>query len=188
MSYINSFRGRYVFMSNFYPCKIEHKGITYPSVEHYYVALKVTGMQFIDGVYLQQPNKTTSVQSMWYSIKMANHLKTEYEKAHNFKYDVVIRSRMDVIIHALSLDRLTETGCVYTDCVGENMDFPNDQFAVSDSASSDYYSSLYDNLTSYKDEGFTWFVGERLLKYHMAKTNIKSCYTPFISNNIFKTI
>jgi hypothetical protein len=144
--------------------------------------------EFIDGVYLQQPNKTTSVQSMWYSVKMANHLKTEYEKAHSFKYDVVIRSRMDVIIHTLSLDRLTETGCVYTDCVGENMDFPNDQFAVSDSASSDYYSSLYDNLISYKDEGFTWFVGERLLKYHMAKTNIKSCYTPFISNNIFKTI
>ncbi len=51
MSYINSFRGRFVFLSNFYPCKIEHKGITYPSVEHYYVALKVTGMQFIDGVY-----------------------------------------------------------------------------------------------------------------------------------------
>lgn len=51
MSYINSFRGRFVFLSNFYPCKIEHKGINYPSVEHYYVALKVTGMQFIDGVY-----------------------------------------------------------------------------------------------------------------------------------------
>ena len=56
MSYINSFRGRYVFLSNFYPCKIEHKGITYPSVEHYYVALKVTGMQFIDGVYYTAPD------------------------------------------------------------------------------------------------------------------------------------
>lgn len=56
MSYINSFRGRYVFLSNFYPCEIEHKGITYPSVEHYYVALKVTGMQFIDGVYYTAPD------------------------------------------------------------------------------------------------------------------------------------
>lgn len=56
MSYINSFRGRFVFLSNFYPCKIEHKGITYPSVEHYYVALKVTGMQFIDGVYYTAPD------------------------------------------------------------------------------------------------------------------------------------
>ena len=56
MSYINSFRGRFVFLSNFYPCKIEHQGITYPSVEHYYVALKVTGMQFIDGVYYTAPD------------------------------------------------------------------------------------------------------------------------------------
>ena len=56
MSYINSFRGRYYFLSNFYPCKIEHKGITYPSVEHYYVALKVTQMQFIDGVYYTAPD------------------------------------------------------------------------------------------------------------------------------------
>lgn len=51
MSYINSFRGRWVFLSNFYPCNIEHRGIKYPSVEHYYVALKVNGMQFIDGRY-----------------------------------------------------------------------------------------------------------------------------------------
>jgi ribA/ribD-fused uncharacterized protein len=53
---INSFRGRFVFLSNFYPCKIEHKGINYPSVEHYYVALKVTVMQFIDGVYYTAPD------------------------------------------------------------------------------------------------------------------------------------
>lgn len=48
---ITKFEGRWGFLSNFYPCKIEHKGITYPSVEHYYVALKVTEIQFINGVY-----------------------------------------------------------------------------------------------------------------------------------------
>lgn len=144
--------------------------------------------EFIEGVYLQQPNKTTSVQSMWYSIKMSNQLKSEYEKTHNFKYDIVIRSRTDVIVRTLSLEELTEPNCVYTDCVGENRDFPNDQLAVSDSTSSDYYSSLYDNLVSYRDEGFTWFVGERLLKHHMSKSNIQLCYTPFISNDIFKTV
>ena len=53
---INSFRGRFVFLSNFYPCKIEHSGITYPSVEHYYVALKVNTLQFIDGVYYTAPD------------------------------------------------------------------------------------------------------------------------------------
>jgi ribA/ribD-fused uncharacterized protein len=48
---IDKFEGRFRFLSNFYPCKIEHKGITYPSVEHYYVAMKVTEMQLIDGKY-----------------------------------------------------------------------------------------------------------------------------------------
>jgi predicted NAD-dependent protein-ADP-ribosyltransferase YbiA (DUF1768 family) len=48
---INKFEGRWGFLSNFYPCQIEHKGITYPSLEHYYVSLKITEMQFIDGYY-----------------------------------------------------------------------------------------------------------------------------------------
>lgn len=48
---INKFEGRFRFLSNFYPCKIEHKGIKYPSVEHFYVAMKVTEMQLLDGVY-----------------------------------------------------------------------------------------------------------------------------------------
>lgn len=48
---IDKFEGRWRFLSNFYPCKIEHKGITYPSVEHYYVAMKVTEMQLLNGRY-----------------------------------------------------------------------------------------------------------------------------------------
>ncbi len=48
---INKFEGRFRFLSNFYPCKIEHKGIKYPSVEHFYVAMKVTEMQLLDGKY-----------------------------------------------------------------------------------------------------------------------------------------
>lgn len=56
MSYINVFRGRFVFLSNFFPCKIEHQGISYPSVEHYYIALKVTTLQFIDGRYYTAPD------------------------------------------------------------------------------------------------------------------------------------
>ena len=48
---IDKFEGRWRFLSNFYPCRIEHKGIVYPSVEHYYVAMKVTEMQLLDGRY-----------------------------------------------------------------------------------------------------------------------------------------
>lgn len=48
---ISRFEGRWGFLSNFYPCKIEHKGLTYPTVEHYYVAMKVTEIQLINGNY-----------------------------------------------------------------------------------------------------------------------------------------
>lgn len=48
---IDKFEGRYRFLSNFYPCEIKHKGIIYNSVETYYIAMKVTDMQLISGVY-----------------------------------------------------------------------------------------------------------------------------------------
>lgn len=48
---ILKFEGRFRFLSNFYPCEIEHQGIKYPSVEHFYVAMKVTDEQLINGKY-----------------------------------------------------------------------------------------------------------------------------------------
>jgi ribA/ribD-fused uncharacterized protein len=49
MIMIDSFSGRWRFLSNFYPAKILHQGITYPTVEHYYVAMKIKNDQQIDG-------------------------------------------------------------------------------------------------------------------------------------------
>jgi ribA/ribD-fused uncharacterized protein len=46
---IDKFEGRWRFLSNFHPCKVEHQGIVYPSVEHYYVALKCNNEQMING-------------------------------------------------------------------------------------------------------------------------------------------
>jgi N-glycosidase YbiA len=48
---INSFSGRYSFLSNFYPCEIEYQGIKYPTVEAYYVAMKVNSNQIINGIH-----------------------------------------------------------------------------------------------------------------------------------------
>ena len=47
---IQKFEGRYGFLSNFYPCEIVHQGIVYPSVEHFYVAMKCNGPQYLNGV------------------------------------------------------------------------------------------------------------------------------------------
>lgn len=46
---IDSFTGRWRFLSNFHPCTIEFQGIKYPSVEHYYVAMKIKTDQQIEG-------------------------------------------------------------------------------------------------------------------------------------------
>lgn len=49
---INTFTGRWRFLSNFYPVKIEHRGITYPSVENFYVAMKVKEDQVINNKFI----------------------------------------------------------------------------------------------------------------------------------------
>ena len=46
---IEKFEGRWRFLSNFYPVEIEHQGITYPSVEHYYVSMKCNNEQMLQG-------------------------------------------------------------------------------------------------------------------------------------------
>ena len=37
---INAFKGKYAFLSNFYPCVVMYEGKTYPSVEHAFQAAK----------------------------------------------------------------------------------------------------------------------------------------------------
>lgn len=40
MNLVDVFKGEYRFLSNFWLCKISYEGISYPSVEHAYVAAK----------------------------------------------------------------------------------------------------------------------------------------------------
>lgn len=42
---IKSFKGKYNFLSNFYPCFVEYEGIVYPSVEHAFQAAKTLDPQ-----------------------------------------------------------------------------------------------------------------------------------------------
>lgn len=68
---IDSFSGRFAFLSNFYPCEIKHQGITYKSVESYYVAMKVKGDQMIDGRFYPE----TDVREMISMIKNPGDVK-----------------------------------------------------------------------------------------------------------------
>lgn len=46
---IEKFEGRWRFLSNFYASEISHQGITYNSVEAYYVAMKCGNEQMVNG-------------------------------------------------------------------------------------------------------------------------------------------
>ena len=42
---INTFEGEFAFLSNFYPSPIEKDGIEYPTVEHFFQAMKTTNLK-----------------------------------------------------------------------------------------------------------------------------------------------
>jgi hypothetical protein len=124
-----------------------------------------------------------SPYSMFYSIKVSNDLKSFYEKKNNFKYDVVIRCRFDILINRFDINLSDiDLSYIYTDTVGNG--FPNDQLAISSSENMDYYCSLYDSINDYYNEGFRNFVGERLLRHHLKDS--KLLFTDKIKNDIIK--
>ena len=127
-----------------------------------------------------------NVYSMFYSVKLANNLKIMHEQKHNFCYDIVIRCRTDILIEKLdyNLNSIDPTN-IYMYYVGN--DCPNDQFAFSSSENMDYYASLFDNMPQYREQGYKIFVGEHLLRYHLARKNMKIVYnSEYLKNDIIK--
>jgi hypothetical protein len=123
-----------------------------------------------------------SLYSMFYSIKISNELKKFYEIKNNFKYDVVIRCRFDILIEKFEINLYNfDSSFINTHSVGNG--FPNDQLAISNSENMDYYSSLFDKIEEYYNNGFRGFVGERLLRHHL---NDKFLISEKIKNNIIK--
>ena len=90
---IDRFKGRWYFLSNFYPCEIKFKGIKYPSVEHYYVAQKFKGTQFYQGHYFTEPD----FKELLARVKEASDVKKIGQAMKTrpdwdaVKYDVMIR-------------------------------------------------------------------------------------------------
>ena len=114
-----------------------------------------------------------SPYSLYYSVKKVNQLKIDYEFEKDFKYDLVIRTRLDIVIKSFDLD-LTIINPDLIHVGGEHhhnghIGFSNDNFVVSSSQNMDYYSSLFDNMSLYREQGQgkICFSGEGLLKCHL---------------------
>lgn len=131
-----------------------------------------------------------SVYSMFYSIHKANELKCLHEQSSDFKYDIVIRSRFDIIINNLNfgdidLNSYFVSGEIYRT---EQQCIPNDQFCLSSSENMDIYSDVYNQLKTYETSNVP-FVGERILKHHLIDMHSKSitfCGENVLDVNIVK--
>jgi len=91
----------------------------------------------------------TGVLSMFSKIKIANELKTLYEKSNGFTYDVVMRLRPDTFLESQVV--LEYNNSFY---IPKHGDFGglNDQMAWSNSENMNYYSSMYDNIVPYMEQ------------------------------------
>lgn len=75
---INTFTGKYNFLSNFYPCTIEFDGEEYPSIEHAYQAAKTLDLDQRDEIRAcNTPNKakkvgkTVTLRKDWQKIRVS---------------------------------------------------------------------------------------------------------------------
>lgn len=108
MTSINSFRGKYSFLSNFYPCTVELDGMLYPSVEHAFQAAKTFDIEKRKGFQVcptpadaKSFGRQVDLRSDWESVKIDIMLQLVRSK--------FIRNRSDVDLSQL----LVDTGDAY---------------------------------------------------------------------------
>jgi len=117
---------------------------------------------------------TTLPFKMFYNVYQADQLRQQFEQIHNFKYDLVIRTRTDVGIDReldLSTLNIQRNQIIMPDNRWYGDPSCNDQFAIGNSDSMKIYSGLYDKIKEYNDNGTT-FHPETLLGHHLSTNGI----------------
>ena len=137
--------------------------------------------EFVSNIQIDQSTKNNfrggnlkAYSSMYYSMKKSLELMENYESKNNFKYDVIIRLRSDLMFlkpfdFSKAIDKilLPNVGKYYTGGM-------NDQFAIGNNHDMKIYLSLYDNLQNYfKNKVLKIFRPEFLIRYHLEINNIK---------------
>lgn len=134
-------------------------------------------------------NRETAIQtrlaSMFYSAYKANQLKQDYEQANHFKYDLVIKTRIDLFYNEpIILSNLIDSSLDQNIYVAEeyqymrqNDSYPtksgnkyssmSDTFAFGTSENIDKLASLYENFEDIYNEIWPYAYGEAYLGYHV---------------------
>lgn len=131
--------------------------------------------------YEKNKRKEVSVQGMLrqlYCLKTCNNLKKEYEKENNFKYDIVVRMRPDLLlINNTSLEKSAEfwdmKNYLYTTDHDDYYGY-NDRFYFSNSENMDFLSNRLDLLDYYVDIGGV-FHYETFFKFCIKYINLDVC-------------
>lgn len=92
---IDSFKGQYFFLSNFSDSLLTFDGIDYPTVEHYYVAMKVGNSQLIDGKQFDLMDVREMISKIPTASKVKKFGRGEIQLRDdwdNIKYDVMYRA------------------------------------------------------------------------------------------------
>jgi hypothetical protein len=112
-------------------------------------------------------SNTTSIYMMWYGINKVNELKTAYEIANGFEYDVVIKSRFDIEFkNTVLLKKLDNS--IFIPIGSDHRGGYNDLVAYGSSNTMNYYCSTYTHITQYIEDGCV-IHPERILKHHLDK-------------------
>ncbi|MBL8630559.1 MAG: hypothetical protein JNM81_13065 [Rhodospirillaceae bacterium] len=120
-----------------------------------------------------------NIQSMYYAVKMADQIRTEYEQKNGFKYDCVIRARGDsACFRSIDLKKYKPLLPHYL-LLPEVQYFQpgfNDTFAFSSSDNMRIYSGLYDKLDEYFYRDKIQFNPHIMLFYHTVKSGLPFAY------------
>ena len=111
------------------------------------------------------------ILGMYYSLYQANLLKQQYEETYNFKYDLVIRYRPDIILSSeFSIPITLNTDSVYVPLYGDFSGI-NDQLAYGSSHRMNQYSNVYNEIENLLGHG-CHLNPEFLMKKNLQKNGI----------------
>jgi hypothetical protein len=149
----------------------------------------LSGVTYPAALLKTMPDRYMFSLPMFYKIADANALKKEHEHQHNFTYDTVIRTRLDLDFNNLE-EIITIAKSKHLDnelytTTNEKADdfFLNDTFAIGNSQSMDQYAEIFSmlpeywNIDKFSDLALDKRAAESLLGYHIRKTKKIICKT-----------
>jgi hypothetical protein len=117
--------------------------------------------------------KTVNVFSMWYKKNSSNQLKIKWENQNDFKYDVVIMSRFDLVFLEDPKIEILPAGRIRIPAGFDWCSGIGDLFAYGDSITMDKYFGMLEKMEEYRLEEGISPVPELLNKHHIEKSGIE---------------